>query len=257
MDSRIDRGMKRQARILAHLACIACAVPLMMSTSLAQSLSNEQSVPSTVTLLSQSEKLMANQSRGNLEDTSPIRVEMILPKKEWVRPSSSEKIQIIPLKVRITNMSDSPITFVNVLPRAYFNFSVVDDKERSIDYPSVSLGGRNAFAYIGEAFPTEEYGECPIVGPGSSIEADWNVKLDWRDEEVLIELRLNKLLPNPWESFKASHSGTYRLKLNYNVPIERKNLCQRRAEKSLSNATFLEAGKSSYAASEVDIVLDR
>jgi hypothetical protein len=262
MGTGVTKTMKKQFQLLTRLSSAALITVIMMSISHAYAFPYAaQSTLQSKTPIYNSAQFLAEKNRDETEDKLPIKIEMILSEKEWIKPIRNNKPQNMPLKVRITNLSSSPITFKNFLPRAYFDFDIVDENNKSIRIPPNHLGGRESFSYIGDAFPKEKYGTCPIIKPHESIETDWDLKFSWKSEEVLIELNLN---PNvlPYWRFKTLRAGTYTVQLNYEnrsyaeARPGKKDLCEQEVSKSASNAPLLRFGKALPDVSKIDLVFD-
>jgi hypothetical protein len=173
-----------------------------------------------------------NSSLAQME-SAPLKIELILPEKKWTRPTSNEGIQEIPLKVRITNLSNVQIQMPNRkhILQSFFNLSMVDSNNQSMFFLEDSDG---AYPHIGDPFSTSE--ACPIVAPRESIEANWILRLDWRREQVLIYALLvdrNDFLIPAWQ-FRVSRAGAYKIRLDYSSQIVDFDRCGQKVMKNSS-----------------------
>jgi hypothetical protein len=254
MGIRVTRILNKRIYSSLSVVTIASTILLHYSIALAQTSPDEKLSPFRFPS-SQSKQLFAEYVQDSSENVPSVQLELILAENYWRKLNPQQKSQDVPVKIRITNSSQSPIIFSNLLPRAFFDFSIVDEDGKFISYPPTYLGGRESFSYIGEAFSKEKYGKCPVLLPQEKLEADWTFHLDWKDEDVLIELRLNPSIPTHWR-FKASRTGTYKMHLNYKIPVSREGWCVNQPKKNTSSASLLNDGHTSSTTSEIKLVFE-
>jgi hypothetical protein len=251
MGDRVTRIVTKQIYFLLSLTSAASVILMNISTALSEATIENQSIPGFKGPLPQSMWLSAKHAQEKSENTSPIQMDLILEEKKWSPLKPSEQFRQIPLKIRITNLSNSPILFPNYSPELFFNLALVGGNGGAILMSEFAADG--SAARIGQAFP--KYGQCPIILPQNSIEAEWTISLTWEQKNVWVTLGLDTLLATPW-TFKVFKSGEYKVRADY---LAKQSINMRICEKEHPEGLpkdFLVPQKSSSSVSKIDIVLN-